>query len=217
MLLSVGFAFLSHQLVATWGPFQDAWEPPDCSRARGCWAGKGNFRTNEERDLHVWLLRNASQPAVCCKHSQIRFSLSWEVRNLFYTLYSSNFECFSPINAVFYSRLFNSFLFCCSTNAVLYFILFNSIGFCCCLATESCLTLWDPMDCSPPGSSIHGLLQATVLEWVAISSSRGSSWPTDGTQVSCVCRQILCLLNYEGTHNMFTSCSKIMQCRNFSK
>ena len=49
----------------------------------------------------------------------------------------------------------------------------------------------DPVDCSPPGSSIHGILQARILEWVAISSSRGSSWPSDRTQVSCIGRQIL--------------------------
>ena len=40
---------------------------------------------------------------------------------------------------------------------------------------QSCLTLCDPMDCSLPGSSIHGVFQARVLEWVAISSSKGSS------------------------------------------
>ena len=44
---------------------------------------------------------------------------------------------------------------------------------------QSCLTLWDPMDCSLPGSSVHGLFQARVLEWVAISFSRGSSRPKD--------------------------------------
>ena len=49
---------------------------------------------------------------------------------------------------------------------------------------QSCLTLCNPVDCSPPGSSIHGILQARVLEWVAISFSRGSSWPRDRTQVS---------------------------------
>ena len=43
----------------------------------------------------------------------------------------------------------------------------------------------DCMDCSPPGSSVHGIVQATILEWVAISFSRGSSWIRDGTQVSC--------------------------------
>ena len=41
------------------------------------------------------------------------------------------------------------------------------------------------MDCSPPGSSVHGILQARVLEWVAIPFSRGSSWPRDRTQVAC--------------------------------
>ena len=41
--------------------------------------------------------------------------------------------------------------------------------------TQSCLTLRDPMNCSPPGSSVHGIFQARILEWVAISSSRGSS------------------------------------------
>ena len=43
--------------------------------------------------------------------------------------------------------------------------------------TQSCLILCDPMDCSLPGSSVHGIFQARVLEWVAISFSRGSSWP----------------------------------------
>ena len=47
-------------------------------------------------------------------------------------------------------------------------------------------TLCDPMDYSPPGSSVHGILQARILEWVAISFSRGSSWPRDQTQVSCI-------------------------------
>ena len=50
---------------------------------------------------------------------------------------------------------------------------------------QSCLTLRDPMDCSPPGSSAHGIFQARVLEWVAISFSRGSSQTRDQTQVSC--------------------------------
>ena len=50
--------------------------------------------------------------------------------------------------------------------------------------TQSCPTLYDPVDCSPPGSSIHGILQPRILEWVAISFSRGSSWPRDWTQVS---------------------------------
>ena len=44
---------------------------------------------------------------------------------------------------------------------------------------ESCLTLCDPMDRSPPGSSVHGILQARILEWVDMSSSKGSSQPGD--------------------------------------
>ena len=51
--------------------------------------------------------------------------------------------------------------------------------------TQSCLTLCDPMGCSPPGSSVHGIFQARVLAWLAISFSRGSSRPWDQTQVSC--------------------------------
>ena len=49
---------------------------------------------------------------------------------------------------------------------------------------QLCLTLHHPMDCSLPGSSIHGIFQARVLEWVAIFFSRGSSWPRGRTQVS---------------------------------
>ena len=50
--------------------------------------------------------------------------------------------------------------------------------------TQLCPTLCDPMDCSLPSSSIHGILQARILEWIAISFSRGSSRPRDRTQVS---------------------------------
>ena len=57
---------------------------------------------------------------------------------------------------------------------------------CVCEVTQSCLTLCDPIDCSPPGSSVYGILQARILEWVAISFSRGSSQPRDRTQVSCI-------------------------------
>ena len=49
---------------------------------------------------------------------------------------------------------------------------------------KSCLTLYDPMNCSLPGSSVHGIFQEIVLEWIAISFSSRSSWPRDRTQVS---------------------------------
>ena len=57
------------------------------------------------------------------------------------------------------------------------------------LCAQSCaqlyLTLCDPLDCSPPGFSVHGMLQTRILEWVAISFSRGSYRPRDRSQVSC--------------------------------
>ena len=59
---------------------------------------------------------------------------------------------------------------------------------------QLCLTLWDPKDCSPPGSSVHGILQARILEWVAISSSRVSYQFSNLTHVSYVSwigRQVL--------------------------
>ena len=49
-----------------------------------------------------------------------------------------------------------------------------------------CLTLCNPMDCSLSDTSLHGILQARILEWVAMPSSRGSSWPRDRTCVSCI-------------------------------
>ena len=54
------------------------------------------------------------------------------------------------------------------------------------LVTQSGPTLCDPKDCNPPGFSVHGLLQARILGWVAISFSRGSSRPRDRTPVSCI-------------------------------
>ena len=50
---------------------------------------------------------------------------------------------------------------------------------------QSCPTPCDPMDCSLPGSSVHGILRARILEWVAMPSSRGSSRPKDRTCISC--------------------------------
>ena len=54
-----------------------------------------------------------------------------------------------------------------------------------CEVAQSCPTLCDPMDCSLPGSSVHVIFQARILEWFAIYFSRGSSWPRDRSQVSC--------------------------------
>ena len=64
-----------------------------------------------------------------------------------------------------------------------------------CLVTQSCLTLRNPMDCSLPGSSVHGILQARILEWVAFPFS-----PTQGSNPGLLrCRQIIYHLSYQGS------------------
>ena len=60
-----------------------------------------------------------------------------------------------------------------------------------CLVAQSCPTLGDPMDCSPPGSSVHRLSQVRILEWVAVSFSRDSFGPRDRSCISWISRQIL--------------------------
>ena len=62
------------------------------------------------------------------------------------------------------------------------------------MCAQSCQTVCDPMDCSLPGFSVHGIVQARILEWIGISCNKGSSQPRDQTHVSCIfCvgRQIL--------------------------
>ena len=68
----------------------------------------------------------------------------------------------------------------CSLKSHIYFCL------CSCVLSWSVVSLWDLMDRSPPGSSVHAIFQARILEWVAISSSRGSSPSRDWTRVSCI-------------------------------
>jgi len=53
-----------------------------------------------------------------------------------------------------------------------------------CMHARSLQSCCDPMDCNPPGSSVYGILQARILEWVAMSSCRGSSWPRDQISIS---------------------------------
>ena len=63
----------------------------------------------------------------------------------------------------------------------------------CAKSLESCQTFWDPMGCSLPASSVYGILQARILQWVAISFARGSFWPGDQNHtsyISCIVRQV---------------------------
>ena len=70
-------------------------------------------------------------------------------------------------------------------------LFFQVRAVCYCLVTKSVPTLCNPMNCSPPGSSVHGISQARILEWVAILFSRGSSQPRDWNCVSWNGRQII--------------------------
>ena len=72
------------------------------------------------------------------------------------------------------------------------------------LVAWSCLTLCDPVDCSPPGSSVHGVLQARILEWVAIPFSRGSSQPRDQTLVSCTADRFFTMGAIRKAHKIST-------------
>ena len=70
---------------------------------------------------------------------------------------------------------------------------------------QSCLTLCNPMDCSLPGSSVPGVLQAKILEWVAIPFSRGSSQLRDQTCISCIDGWILSPLSQQGSPDKDTA------------
>ena len=80
------------------------------------------------------------------------------------------------------------------SSVLIFSIAFEACYLCVCVCVcahtkslQSCLTLCDPMDCSPPGCSVHGILQTRIPEWVAMLSSRGYSWLRDQTQISVSC------------------------------
>ena len=97
----------------------------------------------------------------CQKHFQWRVTRVWI---LFLDL---------PFPHLFYFYLV--FSFSSQLSLLIYLLIFSR---------KWLLTLCDPMDCSLTGSSVHGIFQARVLEWIAISFSRGSSWPRNQTRVS---------------------------------
>ena len=99
-----------------------------------------------------------------------------------------------------------------------------------CSVAQLCLTLCDPVDCRPPGSSVKGMLQAGILEWVAISSSRGSLGPRDWTHVSCIAGGFFTtespgslpshcpsLLTPVGSRSLLTSCGSLCWWFDFSE
>ena len=78
------------------------------------------------------------------------------------------------------------FMFVVIFQYTMHFIHIFYLSLCYCLASKLCPTLCDLMDCSPPGSSVHGISQARILEWLSISFSRGSSQPSNQTWVPCI-------------------------------
>ena len=89
---------------------------------------------------------------------------------------------FSPV-----IRPMGCFLFFILINITLMIILTDKSWYCCyCLVTKSCPILCNPVDCSLPGSSVHEISQARIIEWVAISFLRGSSRPRDQTHIFCI-------------------------------
>ena len=73
----------------------------------------------------------------------------------------------------------------------IFYLPIGRVSLSCCLVAQSCPTLCNPMNCSLPGSSVHGISQARIQEWVAISSSRGSSQPRNQIHISYIGRWIL--------------------------
>ena len=125
-----------------------------------------------------------SQGILCLVWKELRKLLFWHF------LSSSKYFVFAKANV--WNSKAKSWSICSLHSAVSTFCRDNgrevwSIGTCMRRSesevAQSCPTLLDPVDCSLPGSSIHGIFQARILEWIAISFSRGSSWPRDRTQV----------------------------------
>ena len=77
------------------------------------------------------------------------------------------------------------------------------------LVAQSFPTLFDPRDWSLPGSSVHGILQASILEWVAIPFSRGSSLPRDWTQVSCIAGRLFTVWTTREALELHQQCPRL--------
>ena len=113
-----------------------------------------------------------------------QYTVSLQHRNLPFLSFLIFFILFFILSLNNFFSFFRDFRMIQSHNSKI--LIIYTTYMCVWLVTQSCLTLCDPMDYSLPGSSIHGILQARILEWVTISFSKESSQPRDWTYVFCV-------------------------------
>ena len=122
----------------------------------------------------------------CFSHTELSISGKWLLSLILWALLPLCFppsptspRCFPLSQPLFHHKAFVCFCLSSPLSCKLWRQSESEVA-------QSCLTLCDPMDCSLPGSSIHGIFQARILQWVAISFSGGSSQPRDRTWVSCI-------------------------------
>ena len=93
---------------------------------------------------------------------------------------------FSPFSLFVFSSCLESITYTYYSSTLVFIIVLALCVCLCVLVAQSCLTLCNPMSCTLPGSSVHGIFQARILEWVVMPFSRGSSPPRGQTWVSCI-------------------------------
>ena len=133
------------------------------------------------------------------------FSECWASSQLFHSPLSPSNLTYAKVASIRTGHFFKRPLFCQPqtgrdiphSNTIRSIIVDNSE------VAQSCPTLSDPLDCSLPGFSVHGIFQTRVLEWGAISFSRGPSWPRDRTPGLLPCRQTLYHLSHQGSPKQY--------------
>ena len=160
------------------GPQQIKWCLPTLLRMVFTQATASNANISES---FTEALRNHVLPGVWASLSPVR--LIHKINHLRIQKVLKSYRNQIPHGSLWFSLLS---LFCVLGWKLRLLIWCVCVCVCVCVRAQSCLTLCDPRDCYPPGSSVHGIFQARILGWVDISSSRGSSWPRDWVHLSCV-------------------------------
>ena len=149
------------------------------ARCTGCLNNNNNHTNNQNRQKYY---KKWKVPTDISHNAKILNKiLENKTKNVEKNLYHNQVGFLPAIQGLFNIRNVNN-------NNVIYYACV------CAKSLQLCPTLCDPIGCSPPGSCVHGILKARVLEWVSMPSSRGFSWPMAQTQVSyisCTGRQVL--------------------------